>query len=1345
MIPDSQQSSKAHNSINSQSDLTQRVGECEMSKSILQNRTNTYPTSDNNNDNCYSGATESTLHLTDNRQFRGEDESDRPCDRKPQSFRYLKTAGISEFFAKSGHSDFYKCYVDGNDLTLRKTQINYDLGLEGSDRSHTRSWSLATITNGYEYLDDYCLNNDGGAFFGCADGSADFPMKAYQKFSTQIICEIDDIPRNEQIVKYKWFQDVSSLIPYLISSGGKSVHNHLLLNEPTPINDVVYLRRLLCLALDGDPAVTRPHQPFRLPTFFRREKGNFQEILQESENYTYDEILNGLKLVFSELGYQFPLVINEDWWQHLERILKSDKHNKGRNAQPISKEEKLNNLKNALAHGQDGFYGDRKKTQKERIAKAQQYKAVTNNLTNSEKEQFILELISTISPRVQGSGTYEDYRSIACAIKNELGESTAIAIMNQHSPGGGNWDQIISSSNGSFSLGSIIYYAKEWGNWQPLKTDPIHGKVILSGEDAIELAEYKNVAESVSSLIKKAISYGHKFKELIASRTARKVLEENYRTFVYNPELPNNIPHRKDFTEDVKIIVPRNITTPQLIRFVLNAFSKGWNYQQLALACGFGKSELTAKLQCLIIDKNYNNPSIDEIREKPAIIPRIGIGMFKNKENGLIAIDPEFAEGLTQEQLYQPNPFWAEHWELVQGQNCIRKELFTKLRDKNYEIEGTENPICKGCQWSEEIEVNGKKTTLCKSQGYKHQRHDAIAQISMAREGRLFPTQTTEDLFEDRSGSFNFSQMIAAYEEAGRITEWVKTITVKKDYLNNFYRVVVKHLEECELKQDLLTLIDKLILISDPQKTYQELARQLGHNPHKFYGLSSSQLTEYLGKDLLLRINQELTQYGIDSQLTTIQTIVNLYQIENNIDLSFLKSRDDLTNLERINAIEVNWVEDFLHGLADANYSFTVSTKGQFEINKPDQHLALLASQFERNLFLDATESPISLKRKYGINEPMLIVENEPLDLSNITVLNIHIDGLKSKDISNKASAKVLTILSQLEGLSNGDSFRITHQVNKDLFKTEYYFGNHDRGSNVFKNAKLISFIGTPYTNLGAVAKEYDLFHYDDRDKFTLEEFFEQKAIENEIQGIMGRPRGHHRPNEKIVCAVFGTNRNLDHLKKFNMNVVDIDGNFFDADLLPQELKLLLAVNECIEKKEQIKQSTIADKLEVKQGAVSKIFNKLSSNPYIAKVASFISGGWKHANNLFQYLIDNLKGDGINFEVEKLKDEYLNLINWIHSELDKVQAILRSAFGLNDEPPDKIPESPPDEFKFNPTPSSSDYIGKTFRNVLNTSRKGILTAMFEFKNRFYAHIQWVDTNELEEYCNFSKLELCEVV
>ncbi|WP_069791060.1 plasmid replication protein, CyRepA1 family (plasmid) [Cyanobacterium sp. IPPAS B-1200] len=408
--------------------------------------------------------------------------------RKQETLEYLSTAGISEFWFKRGTYEFFKGIVVDGDIEFRATEKNkYSIkkfGLDSQEGGQTRSWSNKPIKNGFEFIDNLTRKNKGGGFFGCGDPSSPFPLKPYQKLSTQVITEIDDLPRDEQLKLYQSFSEVTGLTPYLISSGGKSIHLHILLNEPTSMEKVIYLRRLLCLALDGDPMVTRPHQPFRFPWSYRKEKGNYQEILQKGKAYSYDEVLKGLKTYFDYVELTFPSDITDSWWSCLERILNSDKVNGARKANPITKEEKLDNLKKALDEGLTKIYiplddseGDRTQAKSNKIHETKQERKERKIRTREErknrdersKEAVKIErekidyLLTIIPPRITGSGTYELYRILFKGIANILGNSEAIALAYRHSPNGGDWQQYIESSSGNFGWNTIIKTASEWG------------------------------------------------------------------------------------------------------------------------------------------------------------------------------------------------------------------------------------------------------------------------------------------------------------------------------------------------------------------------------------------------------------------------------------------------------------------------------------------------------------------------------------------------------------------------------------------------------------------------------------------------------------------------------------------------------------------------------------------------------------------------------------------------------------------------------------------------------------------------------------------------------------------
>ncbi|MFM7578443.1 MAG: hypothetical protein ACKO5Q_16085, partial [Microcystaceae cyanobacterium] len=66
------------------------------------------------------------------------------------------------------------------------------------------------------------------------------------------------------------------------------------------------------------------------------------------------------------------------------------------------------------------------------------------------------EVLAVLPPRTPGTGTYEQYRQIAKAIANLIGEETAIALMENHSPGETSWRQIITTTTGQFRFKAII-------------------------------------------------------------------------------------------------------------------------------------------------------------------------------------------------------------------------------------------------------------------------------------------------------------------------------------------------------------------------------------------------------------------------------------------------------------------------------------------------------------------------------------------------------------------------------------------------------------------------------------------------------------------------------------------------------------------------------------------------------------------------------------------------------------------------------------------------------------------------------------------------------------------------
>ena len=173
----------------------------------------------------------------------------------------------------------------------------------------------------WEFVSNWCRNNDGGIFF-IPTQPIGYPLKDYIKFSDDIAAELDDGTQTEQWSKIERFIKLSGLKPaYIIHSGSKSYHPHWKATEHLLIEQTIYLRRLLCIALNSDSAVTNPHQPMRMAGFYRREKRKEQTLNYWSNcKYSYDDLIAGFRAYFTACGISFPGHISDERWRLWKRL-----------------------------------------------------------------------------------------------------------------------------------------------------------------------------------------------------------------------------------------------------------------------------------------------------------------------------------------------------------------------------------------------------------------------------------------------------------------------------------------------------------------------------------------------------------------------------------------------------------------------------------------------------------------------------------------------------------------------------------------------------------------------------------------------------------------------------------------------------------------------------------------------------------------------------------------------------------------------------------------------------------------------------------------------------------------
>jgi hypothetical protein len=122
-----------------------------------------------------------------------------------------------------------------------------------------------------------------------------------------LYAEQDDRALEEQWAFWQQFQQDTGLSVMLVYTGGKSLHAYILLNERTTWGNWEYLQSFLCAYALSDIAVTRPHQPMRLPGFPRIKNGVEREvcIYQTSDSYySPDDVREALE---ENWRHEYPL------------------------------------------------------------------------------------------------------------------------------------------------------------------------------------------------------------------------------------------------------------------------------------------------------------------------------------------------------------------------------------------------------------------------------------------------------------------------------------------------------------------------------------------------------------------------------------------------------------------------------------------------------------------------------------------------------------------------------------------------------------------------------------------------------------------------------------------------------------------------------------------------------------------------------------------------------------------------------------------------------------------------------------------------------------------------------
>ena len=241
-------------------------------------------------------------------------------------------------------------------------------------------------------------------------------------------CEWDDRPKENQIDLWKELDLPEPSIQ--VDTGGKSIHNYWILEEPIDSDSWRSVQERLLEHADADRALKNPSRVMRLPGTFHMNAdgspGEMCEIIHQSDKYYKSK--------------------------DIEKCLPTKKmHSMNMESQRFSGYEK-------------------------------------SNLETVEKA------LARIPSRKPGSGTYHKYRNILWGLIKACEEAgkdkhTAISLMATHSPSWKGIEQIADSGGQKINAGSFWYWAKEHGfkaipqkSIIPSFKDPEGDTTVLTGE-----------------------------------------------------------------------------------------------------------------------------------------------------------------------------------------------------------------------------------------------------------------------------------------------------------------------------------------------------------------------------------------------------------------------------------------------------------------------------------------------------------------------------------------------------------------------------------------------------------------------------------------------------------------------------------------------------------------------------------------------------------------------------------------------------------------------------------------------------------------------------------------------
>ncbi|MDJ0647148.1 MAG: hypothetical protein QNJ60_00440 [Xenococcaceae cyanobacterium MO_188.B19] len=1131
----------------------------------------------------------------------------------------------NELWLKLGHNQFIVgSYTPDGHFPIWETKLT------DSDDSKSRVRTLYH-DDCWEYVSNWAKHNDGGVFFVSTQPQG-FPLKEAIATSDDIAAELDEGTPEEQLELISEFVTISGLKPaYIVHSGSKSYHPHWKATGHLPIEQTIYLRQLVCIALNSDPAISNPHQPMRIAGFYRKEKDREQTLEYWSESrYTYDQLLTGIKNYFIAKDIPFPESMSEDRW----RIYKRGRRDNNLDLSILVKpESELYPLPDSATT--PTFTSVCTDSIPLHLALSKAHQDILGGVASERNNtgfNLALDLI----------GCRDWLISKGYSVEGDP-HNIFINYCQSCSPGNGwnprEWNSIWRSANRNSptparrDLTNFVH----WYRWdidpeyraasiKQWKTE--NDLLLISEPDPVAYQEYCTRLEEEEK-IEEAIAKSE-FLQMLENQ-AKGLAKKYHKGFgqylKYNKSI--KLPKFINFNPNTPLPTPQDYQNqePPRIRFkkgqrhqvIIKLNQLGWQFILDRSFMGFGKSHdmgnfVNSQGKTWYLDLNHRNPSVSTVEKN--------FSDLSVRHNGL-----NYDE-LRTTPSGQPYQVWATEDDDNPDIKslCHNAHVFIKFHKKNYPIDSLRdfednslNPICKGCRfqhWKVDDE-KGEKIAICAAQrgdgyGFRYARKMGLAQSQIRASINSIPSLE----------EYDYSNDIAIVEEASTIVTGTKTV------IANFQDFSTKFLQLLEEYPDLFKLLSPIRKKLFPILSGEE---KIGN-----YGLNHAEILELLGEPNPESDIEDILQQLILANPNFDDVYVKAakhrgwgknWRGSQSTANWFESVQARKATLENINNLPSNFLMDLLcvwYGLSWG--AIRLDYRGlKITTNDPNHGEKLRA--MKQVILLDATGNKRQLAKRIDIdNNSIIEIQQEMPELSNLTVVNLEMPGLGGNQYSDTALARLVALQNKLKERHGQDTPILGLKKYWKALDLDGNWFNDNRGSNRFKAQTAIAALGTPRINLGVAEDEY-LTLYGSLEGF---EDYYQSLIEAEITQLIGRPRAHLYPDTEFIIYIVGTNQNLDYLKQYGINVV----NRHAFEVTPEagtknqfaKWKLLRALHSLKQAGKKITQQNLAQAASISQS-------------YLNEIVKTWSGGWRAFKKLSSLLINNYRGSDKIWETFDLKTE----------------------------------------------------------------------------------------------------------